>query len=43
LNISLSDESETIWATAYDEAAEVMLTSDIDGSYISADEFAKIE
>lgn len=27
LNVSLSDEIETIWGTAYDEAAQVMLTS----------------
>lgn len=43
MNIALSDEVETIWATAYDEAAEVMLTSDIDGSVLSADDYVKID
>lgn len=33
---------DTIWATAYDEAAEVMLTSDIDNSVLTADEFVKM-
>lgn len=42
LNVSLTDELETIWATAYDEAAEVMLTSEIDNHALTADEFVKM-
>lgn len=42
LNVSLSDEVETIWATAYDEAAETILTSHIDGHILTADEFVQI-
>lgn len=41
--MSLSDEVETIWATAYDDAAEVMLTSEVDGSVLTADEYVKID
>ena len=42
LNIAVSDETDTIWATAYDEAAEVLLTSDIDNHVLTADEYAKM-
>jgi hypothetical protein len=42
LNIALNDETDTIWATAYDEAAEVLLTSDIDNHVLTADEYAKM-
>ena len=38
----MSDETDTIWATAYDEAAEVLLTSDIDNHVLTADEYAKM-
>ena len=42
LNIAVCDETDTIWATAYDEAAEVLLTSDIDNHVLTADEYAKM-
>ncbi len=42
LNIAVNDETDTIWATAYDEAAEVLLTSDIDNHVLTADEYAKM-
>jgi hypothetical protein len=37
----LSDESDTIWGTAYDEAAEGMLI--LDNKIFTADDFAKLE